>query len=58
MSAPCNHCFSLIKKCGIQKIKKGQKLGLELGSCGLIGKNILAGNHVSDPGTSVHNVHL
>lgn len=21
MSAPCNHCLSLIKKCGIQKIK-------------------------------------
>lgn len=21
MSAPCNHCMSLIKKCGIQKIK-------------------------------------
>ena len=21
MSAPCNHCHKLIKKCGIQKIK-------------------------------------
>ena len=21
LSAPCNHCLSLIKKCGIQKIK-------------------------------------
>jgi deoxycytidylate deaminase len=21
LSAPCNHCMSLIKKCGIQKIK-------------------------------------